>query len=456
MRSFLSMLLIFTSLSVFSQIQYAKESDIPKEKMDDLLQNHLKTISPTDFYKEMYQSLKKYIGDKHRPAVVVGCYIFLDENGKVQQVILNTASPVVNVTDEHFDLIQKAYEEVLKTFVFEVTKNSQGKKKQYIYDYHWIGKPARKVFKGDSLLHDIASLNTFMDTLKIKKLYLHDLELTKVPDAIYRFPNVTELYIDQNEIDTLKIDFKKLPRLKLIKAQNNLLTEGSIHLSRNKSLEILNLNQNKLLDIPKVAKKCKRLQSIWFAENMLTGLSKRSYKKIKQVTDLNFYKTGLTVLPRGIKKIKRLEVLDLYHNQLTVLPEEVVKLKRLTHLAVAHNKLKEMPTKLYKLRNLEVLYAHHNWISYLPERIGDMQKIRILDIGYNWFTNFPTQITQLQNLNELDLSSNNFNEFPLELLKMSHVGKIFLRGNPFIDTNTEAKYAGHIKTLTDKNMEVFY
>ncbi|CAG4993811.1 hypothetical protein DYBT9275_01239 [Dyadobacter sp. CECT 9275] len=332
--------------------------------------------------------------------------------------------------------------------------------KYCMYNFSFMGgrqKAApRKVPKGDSALSEIKQLLTSRDTIRIKKLFLHELSLTAVPDAIYRFPNLEELYLEKNQITSVAIDIRRLPKLSILNLGSNKITNDSLHLSRNKCLHVLNLNENSFTDIPVAVKNCRKLSSLWLAGNNMSALSGVSFKRVRKLRDLNLYKTQIGQVPAGIKKMRKLEILDLYHNKLTEIPKSVTKLKKLTHLAVAHNQLKELPEKLYKLKQLHTVYAHHNWLSYLPEKIDRLKEMRILDLGYNWFTNFPVQVTAFENLTELDMSSNNFTEFPAQLLELKHLEKLYLRGNPFIGNDAETKYASQLGSLKGKNIEVFY
>ena len=317
-------------------------------------------------------------------------------------------------------------------------------------------KAPRTVRQTDSSLVNLNQLITYKDTLRIKRLFLHELELTEIPNAIYRYPNLEELYLSKNQIKEVNLDMKKLPKLAQIHLQGNEITSENFKISRNKSVYMLNLNENLLSGIPQQTSNCRRLNILWMGGNDLSQLANRDFMRLKRVMDLNFYKTNIATLPSGIKKLKRLEVLDLYYNKLEVLPSSILKLKKLTHLAVAHNQLNTLPEKLYKLKRIHTLYVHHNRLSKLPEQISSMHEMKILDLGYNWFTDFPVQITAFTKLEELDLSGNNFHEFPKQLLEIKHLNKLFLRGNPFTEERTELKYGQQLSQLQNKNIEVFY
>jgi Leucine-rich repeat (LRR) protein len=310
--------------------------------------------------------------------------------------------------------------------------------------------------KKDSVVNGLAEALAMKDTLKVKTLGLTQSLLTTVPDVIYRFPNLEQLFLVDNDIETVNLDMARLPKLRHVDLSRNVLRDNSIAISKNKSLQLLNLQKNLITDIPRAARNCKKLETLWLGNNRMTGLTNASFSKLKPVKDLNFYKAEVAVLPKGIRKMRRLEVLDLYYNKLETLPKSITKLKRLTHFAVSHNQLTALPKRIDKLKRVHTLYAHHNHLSKLPDRITRMKELRIVDLGYNWLTTFPSQLVAFTNLQELDLSANNFPDFPMQLLQIRKLDKLHLRGNPFLGQDAERKYSEQLSQLKSKNIEVFY
>ena len=380
--------------------------------------------------------------------------IYVNEQGTVDYVLFDLENIIRYNADSLIN--------TLRDSLFNAFSNYKLKTKPAapfaLITFNAIGKQVmRREFRtSDSSIVQLQDALAATDTLKVKRLDLNQLELKEVPTVIYRFPNLEELYLGKNEIEAASIDMARLPRLKQLHMQGNQLTNQSFKISGNKSLDVLNLNENRFTDIPDVARNCYKMSSLWLGGNALTALSNRSFKKLKQVRDLNFYRSSVVILPKGIKKMRNLQVLDLYYNQMEVLPKSIIRLRKLTHLAIANNNLTYLPKKINKLKNVHTLYAHHNRLSKLPESIVKMQKLKILDLGYNWFTNFPTELISFSGLEELDLSSNNFTDFPSQLLSIKKLDKLYLRGNPFVTDNAETKYGQQLGLLKSKNIEVFY
>ena len=399
------------------------------------------------------KSLSDVIAEDANPGIMILTKVLVNAQGSIDYIVYEMRTKVYNTDSLH--------QVIRKSFIKNSTNwklSTKPEKPFQLAVYKIIGKQPvdRAVRHTDSSVINLKDALACIDTLKIKKIFFNQLELESVPEVIYRFPNAEELYLGKNSLKDVSINFKKLPRLKQLFLDGNLLTNENLVLSTNKSLELLNIKENKFTDIPKAVRKCKKMTSLMLGGNKLTRLSNRSFRKLKQVKDLNFYRSELVVLPKGIQKMKSLEVLDLYYNQLEVLPDAIVKLSKLTQLAISYNQLKTLPQNINRLQNVHTFYAHHNKLSRLPDNISKMQKFRILDLGYNAFNTFPAEIAFLDSLQELDISSNHLAEFPATLLEMKNLDKLYLRGNPFVDKNMDKKYANQLGMLKARNVEVFY
>ncbi|WP_159470619.1 leucine-rich repeat domain-containing protein [Dyadobacter sp. 3J3] len=453
MKIILSFTIMFMAHLAVAQVHIWTQEESQTAKFHvDLLPLTYEERSSDDAIDIVEKSLSVIAKDVN-PGISIITQILVNQQGNVDYIIFNTDAKGYNI-----DSLNQVLK---KSFLQNVSKWKSAEKLQKPFRTIMLMKfgkqiVEREVRQTDSSVVNIEEAIAYKDSLKIKKIFFNQLELKKLPDVIYRFPNTEELYLSGNELKEIKIDLNRLPRLKQLHLDGNYLTNDNLVLTKNKSLELLNLRQNKFTNIPAAARASKNLASLGLGGNKLTNLSNRSFRKLKTVKDLNFYKSELVILPKGIKKMKNLEVLDLYYNQLEILPASLTKLKHLTQLAVSNNQLKELPKDMNKLVNVHTLYAHHNKLSKLPGSVAKMKKMNILDLGYNWFYNCPVEIMALDSLHELDLSGNNLPEFPSVLVKLKKLDKVYLRGNPFSDKDVEKKYASQLKTLKGNNVEVFY
>jgi Leucine-rich repeat (LRR) protein len=470
MKPILTFLLVLTCTVIFAQPVVLNRKDAPKasrEWQKEYGNEEGEMIeTPYSIVSAFQSAYAKILDVEKLPNMAIVGTLYLNAEGKIDYFVFDCNQMMYRTNDTtkyNFDSLNVIISEKIGAFLPTiVSKRTVGRKATLgVYaGYGTYMRPGggekKQEVKKDSVINKLDEALTTTDTLKIKTLGLTQNLLTAVPDVIYRFPNLEQLFLGNNDIETVDIDLARLPKLKQLDLSGNILKEESIHFTKNKSLKLLNLQKNLIHNIPLAVRNCKGLETLWLGSNKINGLTNASFKKLKSVRDLNFYKGGITVLPKGIRKMKNLEVLDLYYNKLEQLPNSIVRLKRLTHFAVSHNQITQLPKKIDKLKNVHTLYAHHNHLSKLPERIVKMQKLKIMDLGYNWFTNFPAELTAFVNLQELDLSSNNFPEFPEQLLKINHLDKLYLRGNPFLKEDAEKRYNQQLGLLKNKNIEVFY
>ena len=307
----------------------------------------------------------------------------------------------------------------------------------------------------------ISTLETVEKTTRpdtVTRLAFNQLELTSVPEVVYRFPKLDELDLSKNSLHELPARLTAdIPTLKRLSILGNNIPNDSVFITRNKHLLALNLQANKLTRVPETVRKNRRLESLWLGNNALNDLNTKPFPRLRRLTDLNLYSAGLTQLPKTIGRLKRLKILDLYYNQFTELPRQIGRMKRLEQLALAHNDIHELPASMARLRRLQVLFVHHNRISELPNEFHKLQRLRVLDIGYNRFNVAPLVLSSLLALEELDLNNNNLGEFPTVLMSMKNLKKVYMGSNPLFGSEAmRSPYAAQIKQLEANNTQVTY
>ncbi|GHB69415.1 leucine-rich repeat domain-containing protein [Persicitalea jodogahamensis] len=431
-----------------------KNSNLTTEQLSKDYPGVLDAEVSRKFTDSLIKIIKSTAGDQHVKNYALMYTAYVNETGKIDLLVykvIGSKVPDDSIGDNLNTKLPKSLQD------WEL-KGAGGARFTFSGMYS-VGRPTtpRNVRTGDSLIATLEAARNEVDTLKIKGLHLNQLELTEAPyDLIYRFPNLEVLDLHENKLTALDIDMSRLPKLKNLDLRMNQIGHDRLKLTKNKSLKILNMHTNGLTDVPDAARSAKHLESLWLGGNKELALSNRSFRRLRSVSDLNFYGCGLTTMPRGLRKLRRLEVLDLYYNQFKELPKSVIRLRKLSHLAVANNQLTTLPERIDRLKRLQVLYAHHNHLSALPDRITRLSKLQLLDLGYNFYSVLPVEILKIKELRELDLSGNNLASFPTPLTELVHLEKLHLRGNPFLRQETEQAYLPFIKKLESHPTEVYY
>lgn len=215
-------------------------------------------------------------------------------------------------------------------------------------------------------------------------------------NTVPRVPATTgNLYIFQNGINALyQDDFKGL-----------------------KELNMLDLSQNELLEIPDgVFEMLSKLKNLDLSSNYITHISKDSFSGLVQLERLYLHANHIrSIHMEAFEGLEMLLELKLQGNQLTSLPS--LHFNRLLLLDLSNNNLPSLGPSDLKTPHLEALKVAALGLTSLDEDL----------------------IASLKNLHELDISLNQLAEVPQALKQDSLKGltKLILAGNPLGELRVE-------------------
>lgn len=149
----------------------------------------------------------------------------------------------------------------------------------------------------------------FSNCSSLEILRLDDNEIQSI-DILKDFINLIELDVSNNKIKELCVS--NLKKLKILKANLNLITNLPKNFNNLQDLEVLELRKNQIKDITKIYD-LKQLQILYLDYNLIDKL-----------------------LP-DIKNLSLLRDFTLNFNEIQVLPDELRNLKKLTHFAISQN-----------------------------------------------------------------------------------------------------------------------
>ncbi len=171
---------------------------------------------------------------------------------------------------------------------------------------------------------------------KLEKLDLSELGLTELPPEIGSLTNLTQLWLDGNQIAVIPEAIGSLTNL------TGLLLDG-----------------NQIAVIPE-------------AIGSLTNL-----------TQLLLDGNQIAVIPEAIGSLTNLTQLRLNGNQIAVIPEAIGSLTNLTQLLLDGNQIAVIPEAIGSLTNLTRLLLHDNQIASLPQSLKSLQKLEKLSLTGN-------------------------------------------------------------------------
>nr|XP_021511380.1 leucine-rich repeat-containing protein 69 [Meriones unguiculatus] len=188
----------------------------------------------------------------------------------------------------------------------------------------------------------------------------------------------------------------KLPGLRTLDLQNNLICKICPELSALTQLTLLNLGNNRLEELPEEMKGLISLKSLHLFGNKICRIAAGVFDGLQELMMLNLNDNRLTSLPQEVGRLKKLTRLSLNHNQLTTIPEELFSLRHLSELHLNYNQLMCIPEEIKLLRNLQQLSVVRNNLEGLPEGLCHLRKLRILDIAGNVIQTFPDGFQDLR------------------------------------------------------------
>lgn len=206
----------------------------------------------------------------------------------------------------------------------------------------------------------------------------------------------------------------ELHGIKELKISENLTAFPMEILNLADSLEILDLSNNELCEIPKEISKLKKLKIAFFSNNNFTKVP-AVFKECENLTMLGFKANKIDffeedILPLGIRW------LILTDNRLKKLPDSIGKLIKLQKFPLAGNKLTELPKTMAACRNLELIRLSANRLQEIPSWLLELPKLSWLAFSGNPCSLSPKTLHKEISYNDLEVE---------ELLGSGASGEIF-------------------------------
>mmetsp|Transcript_2460 Transcript_2460/g.3963 ORF Transcript_2460/g.3963 Transcript_2460/m.3963 type:complete len:317 (+) Transcript_2460:61-1011(+) len=240
---------------------------------------------------------------------------------------------------------------------------------------------------------------------------------------------------------------------------------------RMSGLEILNISNNAILDLPAIDRETgspgiegmASLSNFNLAGNRLLAIP-ASIGKLTNMEDLNLASNRIQWLPVDIGKLALLRQLnitgnpvvdsnpelaplvhdpakvvtffkanmiqDLSRKALCKVPEFIAEKHFLQVLKLSRNELKILPPDLNVLRHLHTLHADYNQLFLIEPWIGHLTGLTDLALDYNKLVGLPRELGSLTALVKLTVAGNILSNLPRELGQCTNLTVISLEKNP--------------------------
>ena len=161
--------------------------------------------------------------------------------------------------------------------------------------------------------------------------------------------------------------------LELLDLSNNQLSELPSDFDRFKKLKIAFFSDNLFTELPEVLGKCPNLTMIGFKSNLIQNVSEQSLPK--QLQWLILTNNNIELLPNSIGNCEKIQKVALAGNKIKELPNSMANCKNLELLRISANQLQELPIWLLQLPRLAWLAFSGNPCTYKPDFSNEIEAI---------------------------------------------------------------------------------
>ncbi len=222
---------------------------------------------------------------------------------------------------------------------------------------------------------------------------------------------------------------------------------------RSSSIEVLNLSNEGLVDLPSSVKKCKKIKKLKLNNNKITFLPVW-FKDLENLEELDISGNRRLNINQAfslISQLPNLQKITANHCNMFYLPVAIRRIQTLKEVNISDNHIKHLPP-IFEYTHWEKLDISYNCIDTLPSTMVFMNSLKELNLSYtpaieNKFTyytieffknlqtlklsganSFPKEIHKLNFLKELILTNGTFENLPEEFQKLVNLRKLDVRG----------------------------
>ena len=174
------------------------------------------------------------------------------------------------------------------------------------------------------------------------------------------------------------------------------------------SLEILDLSDNLLTEIPDSISQLKKLRILFFARNNFTVFPS-ILAKCDSLSMIGFKSNQLNTVPENSFP-PLLNWLILTDNKITKLPKSIGDCHLLQKCALAGNLIEELPSEMAHCTNLELLRISSNKLETIPNWLFELPKLSWVAFAGN------PAMQQIKPSDPIDIDSFEWNDFTIENL----------------------------------------
>jgi Leucine-rich repeat (LRR) protein len=253
----------------------------------------------------------------------------------------------------------------------------------------------------------------------LEALDIHGNRLKSIPTRLGNLSSLTYLNLTRNQLpNDCLLTISRIHSLVQLRLADNAL-RGSFPecISDLKNLELLDIHENALSDLPRSMEQLLKLKHLNVAGNKLTSLPLDTLAKLP-LTELIASTNRLdgVLFPSTSGGLPQLRTLDIANNALLSIMDHTVNMPNLQSLDISNNRITKLPAST-AWPDLLYLTATQNQISVMPKHLSSLRNLKSLDLCNNSLTSVDYDIGLMDNLTVLRLENNPIRE--RRLVKMT-------------------------------------
>ena len=282
-------------------------------------------------------------------------------------------------------------------------------------------------------------------------------EMPEAMDTLGRLPKLKLMKVNDNTLRRLPESFSLLESLVTLEAKNNYLEVLPAGIGELQQLRTLKVQTNEISDLPPSMGKLKDLTELYLTSNRIDKLPP-FVGHMLELRKLMVGNNSLVELPPKIGYLKKLQELEVYNNPLEQPPyeqinegmEKLLWSLRQVYLSVVNGPPPEMRPHFYGLAN-EKIELEPEFNARVAATIDKSAMNKELTLELQGLRKVPQRISQLEGLRVLKLSANNLTDGPPTFPKsLSSLTVLWLKSCKIEELD---KSIGSLNQLRDLNLE---
>ncbi|KAL2715814.1 protein lap1 [Vespula squamosa] len=266
----------------------------------------------------------------------------------------------------------------------------------------------------------------------LRELYINDAYIEYLPANFGRLSSLRTLELRENNMMTLPKSMSRLVNLQRLDIGNNDFTE-LVSIIPEVVGDLVNLTELWIdgNDIRRISPNIEQLYRLNHFDCTMNAvhLIPSEIRGWRDISIMNLSSNEIYQLPDTLCYLRTIVTLKIDDNQLNALPNDIGQMSSLEELIITKNFLEYLPSSIGLLRKLHCLNADNNYLRCLPPEIGSCTALSLLSLRSNNLTCIPPEMGHLSSLRVLNLVNNCIKFLPVSMLNLTNLKALWLSDN---------------------------